>query len=166
MILEVGCGTDGKYAFKPKTPRPHETVFLDIEGLGNRAEVEYFVRADAQKLPFKDKIFSAIYASHVMEHLPHFELFLQDTKRTLNNGNLYIWVPNFSMRTATEDKTHRHVFTYFSLKETLIQNGFQPSMRINSWILNFKFLPLLLGKILGIIFAEELYAVAKKKIKF
>lgn len=157
----MGCGTDTKYAFKAKTPRLGETVFLDIEPLRKGIGVE-FVQGDAQRLPFKDKAFDAIYASHILEHLVDCNVFLQEARRTIDEGTLYIWTPNFSMRTSTADKTHKRVFTYFSLKEVLIRNGFEPCMRIPSWVLNFRFMPLVLGKMLGIIVVEELFAEAKK----
>lgn len=158
MILEIGSGTDRTYRFLPKTPIIDETIFVDIEK--PKRKLATFVQADAHCLPFIDSAFSSVYASHVMEHLRNPGLFLDEVNRILN-GELHIWVPNFSMRTATWDPSHRQIFTYFSFKEILVSRGFITDVHLETWILNFRFFPRIISQTLAIIAAQELYGIGR-----
>ncbi|MEM3522611.1 MAG: class I SAM-dependent methyltransferase, partial [Candidatus Bathyarchaeia archaeon] len=114
LMLEVGCGTKAKgkqYAFDPKIKAD---VYVDIEK--PEVKIDSFVLADAQFLPFKDKAFINVYASHLIEHLPNPLKFLKEARR-VSYGKLYLWLPNKFGKGAHQDPSHLHTFTYFSLKK-------------------------------------------------
>ena len=81
--LEIGPGSNRLIDFET----------LDIVAARN---VDYVANAMRQ-LPFADKTFDIVYASHVLEHLPWFqtEVILSEWKRILKpSGQLEIWVPD------------------------------------------------------------------------
>lgn len=90
LVLEVGSGN---------RPNPRSDVLVDkfVTDSGQR-EAGYnividrpFVIADAQKLPFKDKSFDYIIASHLVEHLENPALFFKECMRVADRG--YIECP-------------------------------------------------------------------------
>jgi len=55
------------------------------------------IRADAQNMPLKKKIFDLINCTEVMEHLPSDVLFLKEVNRLIKPGGYFlITVPDFS----------------------------------------------------------------------
>lgn len=58
--------------------------------------VDYVADA-SKKLPFKDGTYDIVYASHILEHIPWYQLdaTLKEWVRVLNSGGfLEVWVPN------------------------------------------------------------------------
>ena len=45
-----------------------------------------FVNADGEKLPFKDKSIDFVYCSHVLEHIPNPEVFIEELERVGKRG--------------------------------------------------------------------------------
>jgi SAM-dependent methyltransferase len=59
---------------------------------------------DATKLPFKDKCFDYVIASHVLEHMPNPEAFLSELQRVSKAG--YIETPNYICERLIPSRAH------------------------------------------------------------
>lgn len=81
-ILDIGCGYN---------PHQHATTISDVLDLKDYYSGRKFVRLDGQKLPFKNKEFDFVIASHVLEHVTNPSFFLKELSRVANQG--YIEVP-------------------------------------------------------------------------
>lgn len=90
IVLDVGSGGN---------PHPRSDVLLDrLTGSEHRCGTPMLIDrpaviGDATKLPFKDKSFDFVIASHILEHMPHPEVFLKELQRVGKAG--YIETPNF-----------------------------------------------------------------------
>ena len=81
-ILDSGCGYNAnKYA----------NVICDVQDLTNHYQDKRFVKLNEKKLPFKDKEFDFVVASHVMEHIKDVEFFIKELERVSKKG--YIELP-------------------------------------------------------------------------
>ncbi len=81
-ILDIGCGYGAnKYA----------TTVSDILDLSNHYKDKSFVKITEKKLPFNDKEFDFVIASHVAEHVEDVSFFLDELARIGKKG--YIEVP-------------------------------------------------------------------------
>lgn len=89
LVLDVGSG--GK-------PYPRSDVLLDrMTGSEYRCGAAMMIDrptvfGNAQKMPFKDKAFDFVIASHLLEHIADPEVFLQELSRVGKAG--YIETPN------------------------------------------------------------------------
>jgi len=81
-ILDIGCGyRANKYA----------SVIADVLDLSDFYKEKRFIKINEKKLPFKDKEFDFVVASHVIEHVEDFEFFLKELERISKKG--YIELP-------------------------------------------------------------------------
>ena len=81
-ILDIGCGyTANKYS----------THIADTQDFSNLYKDKKFTHIKEKKLPFADKEFNFIIASHVLEHVEDIEYFIKELERVANSG--YIEVP-------------------------------------------------------------------------
>ena len=81
-ILDIGCGYGAnKYA----------TTICDILDLSQHYKNKSFIKINDKKLPFKDKEFDFVIASHVAEHVEDVSYFLNELSRIGKKG--YIEVP-------------------------------------------------------------------------
>jgi ubiquinone/menaquinone biosynthesis C-methylase UbiE len=81
-ILDIGCGYGAnKYA----------TTISDIMDLSDHYKDKSFIKITEKKLPFKDKEFDFVIASHVAEHVEDISYFLNELSRVGKKG--YIEVP-------------------------------------------------------------------------
>ena len=81
-VLDIGCGYGAnKYA----------TTICDILDLSDHYKDKNFIKINEKKLPFKDKEFDFIIASHVAEHVEDISYFLNELARVGKKG--YIEVP-------------------------------------------------------------------------
>ena len=81
--MDIGCGYGAnKYA----------TTVSDILDLSNHYKDKSFVKIAEKKLPFKDKEFDFVIASHVVEHVEDISYFLNELSRVGKKG--YIEVPS------------------------------------------------------------------------
>jgi len=81
-ILDIGCGySANKYA----------NIICDVQDLSKFYKDKKFIRLIDQKLPFKDKEFDFVIASHVMEHVEDVDFFISELQRIASKG--YIEVP-------------------------------------------------------------------------
>ena len=83
-ILDIGCGY-GANIFA--------NVICDIQDLSTFYKDKKFIKLDPQKkiLPFKDKEFDFVIASHVIEHVENVENFIGEIERVSKQG--YIELP-------------------------------------------------------------------------
>ena len=81
-VLDIGCGY-----------KPHDSasVICDVQDFSKLYADKKFVRLQEKSLPFKDKEFDFVIASHVLEHVedPHF--FIKELERVSAKG--YIELP-------------------------------------------------------------------------
>ena len=81
-ILDIGCGYNAnKFA----------NVICDIQDLKSYYKEKKFVKLDNKNLPFKDKEFDFVIASHVIEHVKDFQFFIKELQRVSSKG--YIELP-------------------------------------------------------------------------
>ena len=81
-ILDIGCGYKA---------HKNATVIADIKDFSNFYKNKKFVQIKEKKLPFKDKEFDFVIASHVIEHVDDFEFFIKELGRISSKG--YIELP-------------------------------------------------------------------------
>ncbi len=82
LVLEIGAGHN---------PYPRTNVAVEMrldtrERLGSIALDRPVVLARGEKLPFKDKVFDFVVASHVLEHSPDQRAFLNEMERVGKAG--------------------------------------------------------------------------------
>ena len=81
-ILDIGCGY---------RPNKYATVLADIQDFSESYKNKKFIKINEKKLPFKDKEFDFVIASHVIEHVEDFEFFISELERIASKG--YIELP-------------------------------------------------------------------------
>ena len=81
-ILDIGCGYNANKFAK---------VVCDIQDLSNHYQDKEFIRLTEKKLPFKDKEFDFVVASHVIEHVDDVDFFIKELERVSRKG--YIELP-------------------------------------------------------------------------
>jgi ubiquinone/menaquinone biosynthesis C-methylase UbiE len=81
-ILDIGCGYNANKIAK---------VICDVQDLSNYYQDKKFIRLTEKKLPFKDKEFDFVVASHVMEHVEDIDFFIKELERVSKKG--YIELP-------------------------------------------------------------------------
>ena len=81
-ILDIGCGYNASKFAK---------VICDVQDLSNHYKDKKFIRLTEKKLPFKDKEFDFVVASHVMEHVEDIDFFIKELERVSKKG--YIELP-------------------------------------------------------------------------
>ena len=81
-ILDIGCGYNASKFAK---------VICDVQDLSNYYQDKKFIRLSEKKLPFKDKEFDFVVASHVMEHVEDVDFFIKELERVSKKG--YIELP-------------------------------------------------------------------------
>ena len=81
-ILDIGCGYNANKFAK---------VICDVQDLSNHYQDKKFIRLTEQKLPFKDKEFDFVVASHVIEHVNDIDFFIKELERVSKKG--YIELP-------------------------------------------------------------------------
>ena len=81
-ILDIGCGyTANKFA----------TTICDTQDLSEFYKEKNFIKLNSKNLPFKDKEFDFVIASHVLEHVEDFKFFINELERVSDKG--YIELP-------------------------------------------------------------------------
>ena len=81
-ILDIGCGYSA---------HKNASVICDIQDLSNVYKEKNFVKLKSNILPFRDKEFDFVIASHVIEHVKDVELFIKELQRVSSKG--YIELP-------------------------------------------------------------------------
>jgi len=110
-ILDIGCGyRANKYA----------SVIADVLDLSDFYKEKRFIKINEKRLPFEDKEFDFVIASHVIEHVEDFEFFLKELERISTKG--YIELPTrLGDNLVFENKTdHVWWFLYDDINNKLI----------------------------------------------
>ena len=81
-VLDIGCG----YGAHKKA-----SVVCDVQDLSKFYEDKTFIKLESEILPFKDKEFDFVIASHVLEHVKDVDIFIKELERVSSKG--YIEVP-------------------------------------------------------------------------
>ena len=110
-ILDIGCGYRA---------HPYASVIAYVQDLSNHYEGKKFIKIYEKKLPFKDKEFDFVIASHVIEHVEDFEFFINELERISSKG--YIELPSrLGDNLVFENKTdHIWWFVYDDINNKLL----------------------------------------------
>ena len=81
-VLDIGCGY---------TAHNKATVICDIQDLSNFYKDKKFVKLNENVLPFENKEFDFVIASHVIEHVKDVKFFIKELERVSTKG--YIELP-------------------------------------------------------------------------
>ena len=138
-ILDIGCGY-----------RPHKyaSVIADTKDFTNLYKEKKFVKIIGKNLPFKDKEFDFIIASHVIEHVEDFQFFIKELERIASNG--YIELPSRLGDNLVFENKNDHIwwFYYDDISNELIAS--ERNQLINP------FITVSMAKLLEGIFKESL----------
>jgi len=127
-VLDVGCGyTANKYA----------NVVCDTQDLKSFYKDKKFVQLIQKKLPFKDKEFDFVIASHVLEHVSDPIFFLNEIQRVSSKGG-YIEVPTKLEDNLVFENKNDHLWhiDYDDDENKLLiskkQNYFEPILTVST----------------------------------
>ena len=81
-ILDIGCGY---------TAHNNATVICDVQDLSSFYKDKKFIQLNDNNLPFLDKEFDFVIASHVIEHVKDVNFFVKELERVASKG--YIELP-------------------------------------------------------------------------
>ena len=101
-ILDIGCG------YKPHSKA---TVIADVKDFSDLYKNRKFVKIQGKNLPFKDKEFDFIIASHVIEHVEDFEFFIKEIERISSKG--YIELPSRLGDNLVFENKNDHIWWFF-----------------------------------------------------
>ena len=101
-ILDIGCGY-----------RPHQnaSVIADVKDLSQYYKEKKFVQIKGKNLPFKDKEFDFVIASHVIEHVDDFEFFIKELERISSKG--YIELPSRLGDNLVFENKNDHIWWFY-----------------------------------------------------
>ena len=110
-IADIGCGYSAN---------KNASVIADIQDLSNFYKDKNFIKISEKRLPFKDKEFDFIIASHVIEHVEDFEFFLKELERISSKG--YIELPTRLGDNLVFENKNDHIwwFTYNDVNNQII----------------------------------------------
>ena len=98
-ILDIGCGYGAnKFA----------NVICDVQDLSNHYPDKSFIKLTEKKLPFKDKEFDFVIASHVIEHVKDVSNFIKELERVSSKG--YIELPTSLEDNLVFENKNDHVW--------------------------------------------------------
>jgi len=90
IILDVSCGFGSVLSYLLKKGRTVYGLDITSQYLEKEELKEYFIKADAHHLPFKDDSLDAIFCFEVVEHLNMPDKFLKEAKRTLKVKGIFL----------------------------------------------------------------------------
>ena len=110
-ILDIGCG----YRANKKA-----SVVADIKDFSDFYKEKKFIQIKEKNLPFKDKEFDFVIASHVIEHVEDFEFFIKELERISSKG--YIELPTRLGDNLVFENENDHIwwFCYDDINNRLI----------------------------------------------
>ena len=98
-ILDVGCGY---------TAHENATVICDIQNLSSFYKDRNFIQLLSSTLPFKDKEFDFVIASHVIEHVQDVKNFIKELERVSSKG--YIELPTILEDNLVFENKNDHIW--------------------------------------------------------
>ncbi|MFY9807708.1 MAG: class I SAM-dependent methyltransferase [Pseudonocardiaceae bacterium] len=146
IILNVGCGTGGtinmleKFGTVDNVDASNDAIVF-VKQLGH----ERITKVDDIDLPFNDKIYDAVGAFDVLEHIEDHLRALREWKRVLkDDGAIIITVPAYQWLWSEHDVSlhHRRRYTVRSLMAVAAEAGLRPEKK--SYAISFS-LPLVVG---------------------
>ena len=110
-VVDIGCGYSAN---------KNASVIADIQDLSNFYKGKNFIKISEKKLPFKDKEFDFVIASHVIEHVEDFEFFVKELERISSKG--YIELPTRLGDNLVFENRNDHIwwFTYNDVNNQII----------------------------------------------
>ena len=112
-ILDIGCNFDAV---------PYAQTVADEINFSKFYEDKKFVLIDNKKLPFKDKEFDFVYASHVIEHVEDVLTFIKELQRISKQG--YIELPSMLedniILSDNSIKDHKWYFQFDDVQKILL----------------------------------------------
>ncbi len=110
-ILDIGCG----YRAHPKA-----SVIADIQDFSNYYKERSFIQIKGKQLPFKDKEFDFVIASHVIEHVQDIDFFIKELERISSKG--YIELPTRLGDNLVFENKKDHIwwFCFDDVKKSLV----------------------------------------------
>jgi|TARA_B100001094_G_C17922624_1_gene666710 SAM-dependent methyltransferase len=151
-ILDIGCGY---------TAHEKADYVADAQDFSEfYKDKKKFIKIDQKKLPFKDKEFDFVIASHVIEHVEDFPFFISELERISNQG--YIELPTRLGDNLIFENTTDHIwwFVFDDIEKKLVACKRTQSLE--------PFLSVASGKQLSDLFRESfvLELIWQKKIDF
>jgi SAM-dependent methyltransferase len=115
VALDVGCGSG----------LLNSLGLTGAIGIDIRMNSAVTVRASAESLPFRDRVFDLVFAGEVLEHLHLPAEALDEWVRVLcAGGRLILSTPNGRLvQLEGNHPEHKHVFTSRDLKKALARRG-------------------------------------------
>ena len=98
-ILDIGCGY---------TAHQSATVICDVQDLSQYYKDKKFIKLNDRKLPFKDKEFDFVIASHVIEHVEDVDFFINELERVASKG--YIELPTILEDNLVFENKNDHIW--------------------------------------------------------
>ena len=110
-ILDIGCGYRAN---------KNATVIADVKDFSSFYKNKKFVKIKEKNLPFADKEFDFVIASHVIEHVEDFEFFIKELERVSTKG--YIELPSRLGDNLVFENKNDHIwwFVYDDEKNQII----------------------------------------------
>ena len=101
-ILDIGCGYRAN---------KNASVIADIQDFSDFYKEKKFVKIEGKKLPFEDKEFDFIIASHVIEHIDNFEFFIKELERI--SSKRYIELPSRLGDNLVFENKNDHIWWFY-----------------------------------------------------
>jgi len=126
-VLDIGCGYSAN---------PYATTICDTQDFSKYYKNKTFVKITEKNLPFKDKEFDFVVASHVAEHVKDVTYFLNELSRVSKQG--YIEVPTRLEDNLVFENKNDHLwhFVFDDVKKKIIISNkvqyFQPILTVSS----------------------------------
>jgi len=126
-VLDIGCGYNANN---------YATTICDIQDLSSFYKDKNFIRLKDKILPFKDREFDFVIASHVLEHVEDISLFIKELERVSLKG--YIEVPTILEDNLVFENKNDHLWhlKFDDIKNQIIISNrlqyFEPILTVSS----------------------------------
>ena len=98
-ILDIGCGY---------TAHKNASVICDVQDFSDFYKNKKFIKLNDKILPFNDKEFDFVIASHVVEHVEDVDFFIKELQRVSSKG--YIEVPTILEDNLVFENKNDHIW--------------------------------------------------------